>query len=736
MSLSVESWLKVVTSEYVTRYVASGGSAVKVVIGNGARLEAVDVGIANAALQAGLITTRVDAALTRIHLIQNVFFAVAEGIDWEALAQRWMETRFSDNGYTWPRPGQRVPLSEVADANSLTEALLSRTINAWLSSGIARDPAMAQDFRNGMVQLCLGRLEPDDPMSSPPVIEWLRGTLRAIGPLRDVPIGARITRNNGRAMLRSLCRWLTLTGSAGLVVRLDLRHLTATAPGPNGEARYTPAAVLDTFEVLRQFIDDAELFDGLLLVCLGDDALVDGDPRRSILNYPALRYRLEADVYALRHDNRLAPLIRLGAGDAARLSNGHDMLYSEERVAIEALRAGVPNRTAIRRLTTHEPMLEAGFIDSLTAMHASATGQSAQHGFMVAGEFGAGKSHLLGHFAEVAKQRDFVVSKVTISKETPLFSPERVFVAAMRNAELPDHNDDVMRVVVQRLLDQPEDLAALETLVSAPSSGFSTIFAALLHVLPKRVLIEEDRAAIAGFFAGGKLGTPRIRSWLRTAGSIKLFDFQHVKAAEMAEQRLSFVPLLFRAAGYGGWCLLIDEIELVARYSTLQRGRSFAELSRWLGLDAAQARPGLVTVGAVTSDFSKIFNDRLDPEKIPALFEARDAPETARLATAAMEAIERQSHNLSRPDHRRLRKSIEEISWLYKASYDWSRESIDIGEARSSKQLRAYVKSWVTAWDIERLYGVADTIGDRPIVLDNSEEPDFEKPTDPGDEDA
>ena len=46
------------------------------------------------------------------------------------------------------------------------------------------------------------------------------------------------------------------------------------------------------------------------------------------------------------------------------------------------------------------------------------------------------------------------------------------------------------------------------------------------------------------------------------------------------------------------------------------------------------------------------------------------------------------------------------------------------------------MKSWVTAWDIERLYGVTDTIGDRPIVLDNSEDPDFEKPTDPGDEDA
>ena len=188
MSLSVESWLKVVTSEYVTRYVASGGSAVKVVIGNGARLEAVDVGIANAALQAGLITTRVDAALTRIHLIQNVFFAVAEGIDWEALAQRWMETRFSDNGYTWPRPGQRVPLSEVADANSLTEALLSRTINAWLSSGIARDPAMAQDFRNGS----LGQGAPHHQRREHGLDRGAHGVQAGFEPVQAVSFGGHV----------------------------------------------------------------------------------------------------------------------------------------------------------------------------------------------------------------------------------------------------------------------------------------------------------------------------------------------------------------------------------------------------------------------------------------------------------------------------------------------------------------------------------------------------------------
>ena len=41
---------------------------------------------------------------------------------------------------------------------------------------------------------------------------------------------------------------------------------------------------------------------------------------------------------------------------------------------------------------------------------------------------------------------------------------------------------------------------------------------------------------------------------------------------------MRFVLELVKAAGYRGWIVLIDEIELVANYSVLQRARSYAEL--------------------------------------------------------------------------------------------------------------------------------------------------------------
>ena len=38
-----------------------------------------------------------------------------------------------------------------------------------------------------------------------------------------------------------------------------------------------------------------------------------------------------------------------------------------------------------------------------------------------------------------------------------------------------------------------------------------------------------------------------------------------------------------------------------------------------------------------------------------------------------------------------------------------------------AKTMREYIKSWITDWDIQRLYGTKDTIINEPIVSDLTE---------------
>src|SRR3954447_5356666 len=132
----------------------------------------------------------------------------------------------------------------------------------------------------------------------------------------------------------------------------------------------------------------------------------------------------------------------------------------EVRTAIEALRAGVPNRAAIRQMGTEQTEVELAFEAALASAW-----DEAGRGIGVAGGFGTGKSHLLGYLAEVASQQGFVVSRVVVSKETPLSHPGHVLAAALRDAVLPDRPDDAIAACVGAVREQPGALDELETVV-------------------------------------------------------------------------------------------------------------------------------------------------------------------------------------------------------------------------------------------------------------------------------
>jgi hypothetical protein len=732
MTVAASEWVDLIEREYLKRFIRDGGSAIKFVLGDDAVLAHVGDRLRTFAGSHNGRFVAIDAAATKLHMIQDVFFAVAREIDWEALAQHRVETMFRDLHYDWPTPGAATPLSAVAERNGVAETLVMLSVDQWLTRHIMRDRDMAQDFREAMAHLCRRRLESVDPRVQPPIVEWLRGELRSIATLRPLPISSRITRHNGRAMLRSLCHWLGLAGGGGLLVALDLRQIARSASGLDG-LRYTPSAVLDAFEVLRQLVDDADSLEGMLLVVLAGDALLEGDARRTIEAYPALKARIVSDVQARGHDNPLSPLVKLAVDfpgvRGSEIVSAGEMPFSPGRVAIEALRAGVPNRQAVRLLGTSERDLCDRFIERLrrAARDPGAAGHA--EGELVAGVFGAGKSHLLGYLAENALHQNFIVSQVAISKETPLFSPERLFAAAIRNAVVPDINDDVMTAVVERLATRPEEFERLEIWASSAASGLSPIFPALLHVLPRQVLNPDDRAAIARFLGGARLGTGRIRQWLRAAGAAKLFDIKAPKAADLALQRLRFAPALFRAAGFSGWCLLLDEVELIGRYSVLQRGKSYAELCRWLGLDRAVAVPGVIAVAAITEDFkSAVLDGRLDQEKVPRVLLAKGLEEQSRLAELGMRAIERRPNFLAAPEEEGLRQNLVNVRGLYEASYGWSPPVADIGERRAGKTMREYIKSWITDWDIQRLYGAHDVITTEAMASDYTEDKNLEVP--------
>ena len=378
----------------------------------------------------------------------------------------------------------------------------------------------------------------------------------------------------------------------------------------------------------------------------------------------------------------------------------------EARTAIEALRAGVPNRAAIRLMGTEQTGIEHAFEAALAAAWADAG--LAVGGIGLAGGFGTGKSHMLGYLAEVARQQGFVVSRVVVSKETPLSHPGHVLAAALRGAALPDRPDDPIAACVAALRARPEALDALEAAVSTPGAGFAPIFAACLFLLRRASTPPEMLRRIARLWSGAKVSTPAIRQVLSAAGAGRMFALKPLPATEMTDQLTRFVPLLLRAAGYAGWCILLDEVELIGRYTPLQRALSYAWLASWLGLGGEHRWLGIVTAYAVTDDFAAaVINARLDSEKLPERLELKGRAAEAALALAGIQHIERTvlQHRLLPPTPDDLATCHDKVLRLYSAAYAWPAPPLPPGERTSSRTVRQYIKGWITQWDLRRLDG-------------------------------
>jgi hypothetical protein len=386
---------------------------------------------------------------------------------------------------------------------------------------------------------------------------------------------------------------------------------------------------------------------------------------------------------------------------------GADVLAA--RTAIEALRAGVPNRAAIRALGDNEDAIAVAFEDGLAA---AAEGTA---GLLVAGGFGTGKSHLLGYLREAALQQNFVVSCVTISKETPLAAPRAVFAAALRGTAVPGRNDDALTVALSELQQRDGAIQALERWAASPAADLAPAFSAILHLLARPLDIDLQRR-IEAFLAGGKLPTTAVRQALRQVGARGLFDLRTVSEAQLLLQRERFLPALFRAAGFAGWCVLFDEIELIGRYGPLQRALAYAELARWLGLSRESRVPGRYAAAAITEDYAQaVIHTRLDDEKLPERLRLKGQPLLAEQAIAAMRAIER-ARTLRAPDEDGLRRHADILRALYMVAYGWPAPPLPPGERRANRTMRHHIRGWITQWDMLRLEGRDAGIDVTPVV--------------------
>ncbi len=378
------------------------------------------------------------------------------------------------------------------------------------------------------------------------------------------------------------------------------------------------------------------------------------------------------------------------------------------RRALEGLRNGVPNEKSVKILGCNQPQAESRFRELLSKAVDSDDPPSGSLGMLISGDFGTGKSHLLSYLAHKALSQGFVCSKVTISKETPLYNMDKVFKSAIDHGRVPDRTGRLMEELGLKLEDLPKAYARFFQWANSGQNGLHPIFPTTLTV-HERANDFELTSKIRAFWSGEKIRISDVRKGLRQIDQSPTYSFKAPKAKELPPQHLRFATELMKGAGYKGWVVLLDEIELVGSYSVLQRARSYAEIARWWGKVEAEQYPGLIVVGTVTSDFATaILGDsgKQDSRHAAQRLRSKGEDVAADRAETGMKVLEQEDIQLEPPTDEDVNETIETLRRIHSTAYGWDapQREAKAGGAAYKGTMRYKVRDAINKWDLLRLY--------------------------------
>ncbi len=313
--LKADEYADFLTREYLTGYLPAGGAAVKVaVVGDGGAADRLESALASATAENGGLHVPVSAETTRVHMIDQIFGSVSRAVDWEGVAAAHVRAAYEAAAFPVPADAG-LTVAEVARRHDVDSRELYRSVRRVLERSLLGNPAIAPEMGRAMLRLAQAQLGAGDidTAEHDAVVAWLHGELKSITTLRSALIYSRIGRHNARTMLISTAALLLASGNRSLVLQLDLGRLAETRRPPvelRSGLYYSKAAVLDAYEVLRQFIDATDELRGVLVIAIVPPELMT-DETRGLPAYAALHLRVADEVRDRRRANPFAALVRL-----------------------------------------------------------------------------------------------------------------------------------------------------------------------------------------------------------------------------------------------------------------------------------------------------------------------------------------------------------------------------------------------------------------------------------------
>jgi hypothetical protein len=161
--------------EYLSGYLSAGGAAVKVaVVGEASAADRLESALAAETAGSDGLFVSVPAELVRVHMIDQIFFAISQTIAWEDLAAECVRSAYEQASFPVP-DGTDLAVARVARHHDGDISELYRSVRRLLERNLFANPVIATEMGRAMLRLAQAHLGSGDvdasereAVSSPP----------------------------------------------------------------------------------------------------------------------------------------------------------------------------------------------------------------------------------------------------------------------------------------------------------------------------------------------------------------------------------------------------------------------------------------------------------------------------------------------------------------------------------------------------------------------------------------
>lgn len=298
---------------YLEEYIREGGSKIKFVTGRpGSGKTHLLNYTAMTAREAGYVTAGFSARDIWIHDFKEIYTEVLRQSSILDCLRRCSLQIIRNLGFMPEEIPETMTFMDYLSQNDLGDAITRREIRLQLKSMFLENPLIDNNFALACSLLTGGILGHPllEDQNRQMLLSWLEGDkslkLSSIRGLGLSPV--RITKYNARHMLRSLAEVIRMAGHPGLFITVDnleiLLSRSSLVP-----VHYTKLKREDTYESIRQLVDDIDSMKNIMFVFAFERELLDND-NAGLKSYQALWMRIQNEVVGERF-NRFTDIVDL-----------------------------------------------------------------------------------------------------------------------------------------------------------------------------------------------------------------------------------------------------------------------------------------------------------------------------------------------------------------------------------------------------------------------------------------